>query len=196
MKVVSIGYSKVKLGLWLCMLAFMAAFPIWVFAAMPGIFSIEGKSISDISLIYGIIFGGALLGLGLLVLNIKKYIASNEAVLLSQDGVWSNVSGIGEKLIPWSQVEQAKVLQNHNSFAVIKVALKETEEEHAQRSRFSKFVKPKHTMVIWPITLEKCAFNLADIINEYTEHYNAVVTEAAVEKPVIQPLDKHVGKAA
>ncbi len=193
LKTITVGYSKVKTGLVLFTLAFIAVCPLLMYLALPQVFATSGKSFGYIAVVYGVFALTTLLSTAALMIKLYKLKSSKEAFIIYRDGIWSNVSGIREKFIPWGDVDRAyKALPQDGSMALW-IAQKETEQEYLSRSKLSRRLRPILTTPVVPITLEKCAIDLAETINAYVAEYNK---SCCKQKPVVDTLDEYVRRAA
>jgi len=188
-KTVPISYSKLRTGLVLATLTSLAVFPLMAYLLLPGLYQHAEKSLATLLLVYGAIGALSLTAFALIAIKLKKFRDSEEAVLIYNDGIWSNVSGISEVFVPWDQVERAFNSNSGNGLNIVKVEQKEP----VARSAISRFSRSTNTVAIWPMTLEKSSFDLVEIINDYVRQYNEAPLNA---EPITDSSDDYVQKKA
>jgi len=190
-----IAFSKLKSILWLSVGLACAMTPVVLKISAPDLFTRDDKSSGDVLMVFGIV--GLISFFGLLIFGalLKKLLTSGGALVLDETGLRSAVSGLGSKHIEWSEVGRAEVHSQHmrHGMSYNYVAILSDEELEKRAENFSMkrlLMGQKLVLRINALVLDRKAADVANVINEFAEHYNNA------DESEQHSLSNYVNKAA
>lgn len=149
------------------------------------------RPLSDTLILFGFPIFIAVVQLSLATLILKKLKRGNDALILNEQGIWSNVSGLSEIQIPWNEVVGTKIFNNPHGLMITTKPSTQSGTVKPRTILGTRVGAGKNDVRIFHHLLDKKTEDIAALINTCLDQNKANDTTSTVHS-----LEKYVNKAA